>query len=161
MRVVSNETGCQIVANKEKRGERYRYLVTLGFNTVDARKLRDRSGKNIEIAIRQRRLNLQKIPTQERSESEKKNLAGVRRAQRETRTSREGKILSETDRADRFSLWSGFEGFPSDALNIIQAINDERGEDENDSFGYRMYYHIYVERMDIDEAERFTEERDT
>ncbi len=149
------------MARHEKRVERYNYLITLGFTASEARAMRDRSGGRIDAQLNERRKNLERTESVDRNERERQQLTRLRASRREGRVSRDGKILKQHDRQENFEMWSGFAGFPADMAAIAQDINDARGEDENDSFGYRQLYHMYVEREDMEEAKIITEERDT
>lgn len=144
----------------EVRRERYGELIRLGFTPKEARRLRDRSGDNIQAEIKQERRRIVKKSVSKRAPIEQRKLAAIReRDSRLTVTQRSQRLEPKTVRSKNFSKWSNKygEGFPADRQLEIEAFNERAGKSKYDKFGYRMYYYRYVERVPVGEAMIFAQ----
>lgn len=150
-------------SRKDIRIERYRYARSLGYNAEEARKYRDYSGERLQREVRQEEKRLADSELEDLSEPERLRLRRIREhRQRENREpERRGRIETEQDRLRNFKIWSKRKAFPSDIQALIDKINDEGGYDEYDSYGYRIYYHLYVKQRTAPDAVRMVETRDT
>lgn len=67
---------------------------------------------------------------------------------------------ADPQRLAQFQRWSSA-GFPNRRIGEIRRINISNGLDPNESYGFRVFYHRYVRRMEQVEAELEAERRDT
>ena len=138
------------------RKERYAKLRELGFSSKEALRLRDLSAINIQKVIVQRESNLKKVekPTEkqriqrERLDEERPRL----------RTSITG---TRNQRLTNFKRWSKAKRFPKEINDFITGQNVEAGKDILNSYGYRIFYHMYVNKLPEAEAIRRLEQNDT
>ena len=69
--------------------------------------------------------------------------------------------VSPQARLNQFRRWSRNQQFPNDVQEWIERHNLQSGRDINDSFGYRLFYHRYVEDLSAVEAFITAERHDT
>lgn len=142
------------------RKSRYNYFRELGYSSKEASRLRDRDPAK---SIPEERRKITKKPASKRTQQEKTILERTENKQIQV------DLGSSASRFDQFRRWSGWRrsgskfvkgrsSFPKRYLDHIREINDEAGFDFNSSFGYRVFYHEYVEGMDYYEAEQFVRE---
>lgn len=130
------------------RKARYDQLRALGYSSKDATKFRDRSADSIdtEIASRQKRITrkpVAKRTTQETFQYER--IREYRRERREQPTVSREPIESANARYENFSKWSSKRnGFPRRIQRYIADLNIAAGYDPLDSYGYRVFFHQYV-----------------
>lgn len=125
-----------MASRSELRRERYAELRKAGFSVKEAQKLRDNSTQTIQRRIRQRRT--EQIPEQF------PKVIGTR-----------------NQRLDDFRRWSKARRFPRIADDFISRANVDSGHDILDSYGYRLFYHMYVNKLPEAEAIRALEANDT
>jgi hypothetical protein len=132
-----------------KRYERYQELIRLGYSAKEARRLRDRSGENIDKQIVTTTRQLARIPAEDRSPQVQQRLRALRDRQRVTREQPEigrGRLESRARRIKNFSEWSKNRNFPAEVLRRINEINRKAGRRRGSDYGYRVWYHMYVNR---------------
>jgi hypothetical protein len=129
------------------RKARYDQLQALGYSSADASRLRDRSADSIDADIAARQKRISKKPAAKRTASESFQIERIREYRRERReqptVSREP-IESRESRLAQFSDWSVRRDFPPRIIRYIAEINHAAGNDELDSYGFRVFYHQYV-----------------
>lgn len=154
------------MANRnELRVSRYKYLTSLGYTAKQARRLRDLSTQNIVANITDRVTEARIVPFERRSQSQRKLLTGIEVSRSDsvvlTDRSELQRISRTSDRRELFSLYSKRRGFPVKYLKIIHQINKSVGLSLNNSYGYRVFYHEFVEGLNRSDARAITERRDT
>ena len=79
---------------------------------------------------------------------EARTTRGILEVTFERRTRRKDVFSFGGDPLDNYKRWSRKRyGFPDDVLDWIHTENEARGNDENHHFGFRYYYHRYVDRF--------------
>lgn len=148
-------------SRSERRQARYKYLRSLGFSSDDARRLRDKSGRNIEGEVKTERRRISRKSRTRRTQQEQERLDAIQLSSTPTLLeARERRIMSKADRWDNYSAWSKI-GFPPWALTRIEDYNRSRGLPRDDAFGYRRFYYWYVERIADFENEFFADRGDS
>jgi len=140
---------------KELRRVKYKDILARGFSTKDARALRDKSSTNIVKATNVRHTQIRRTSRENRTPQQSAQLTAIRihRATEQADPSRIGDIQSTGTREDQWSRWSSpSNDFPASIKNQIIAINRDSGKLPFDSFGYRMFYFMYVEGLDATDA---------
>lgn len=143
------------------RLSRYRYLRSLNFSPTEARRYRDYSNTKIEQQITSRQRTISHKPIKARSPAQSAQLTKIRESKKARIIEPTRPTETRQDRLDNFNRWSGTRRFPSDARRIIQSINLRFGKNPYNRFGYRVFYHRYVNGVSEFEAVRLTETRDT
>lgn len=145
-----------------RRKERYMILRGLGFSSEDARRLRDQSGENIQLEIRNERRRISRKSISRRSETEAQKLESIREEFRQTSPVARGRRLeSRRERYNNFSAWSSTQNFPPAAIARIRQFNSDAGLSRDDGYGYRRYYFVYVERLPANESAEFADRADS
>lgn len=144
-----------------RRKERYQYLISLGFSPIDARRLRDNSGRNIEVSVKRERRRISRKTVSRRTTAEQQRLDAIQLSTTTTLLeTRERRFMSRGDRYGNFSQWSST-GFPMWALERIRDYNRTRNLPRDDSFGHRRFYYWYVERIADFQNEIFADRGDS
>jgi hypothetical protein len=141
-----------------RRKTRYSELRALGYSARDARRLRDVGDTRRIIVKEQTVARISEIPARRRTPEERQLRRNIIREQR---VSVPTVRLSTTARLNRFRRWSRTRQFPTEIQEWIERQNLQSGRDLNDSFGYRLFYHRFVDDMSAVEAFITTERRDT
>lgn len=148
------------MARHELRQARYAYLKSLGFSPAEARRLRDRSADNIDATVARREQHLASVPQRRRTVDQRQQLRAIRTGRRvERREPAIGRGMRESRvvRQRNFDRWSGVNKFPSDIRRYISKINRDKQLQPLDSYGYRMFYHRYVNQFSEPEARQIVE----
>lgn len=152
-----------MASRSQRRQERYQLLRRLGYSATDARRLRDRSGDNIDTDISRTERRLARTPAEDRSEQTQARLRTIRDYKRERRTmpaEARSKVESRSQRVRNFREWSVSRDFPPGVVAEIQRINREAGFGPFNSYGFRVWYHMYVNReSEALSKRRFNSER--
>lgn len=150
-------------SRKDLRIERYKYARNLGYTPTQARQYRDYSKKRIDKVVREDESRLSQKSRGELSEGDRLRLQSIRseRDRERKEPERRGRTETEKDRLENFKYWSKRKAFPTDIQNLITKINVEAGYDEYESYGYRIYYWLYVKQRSAPESVRMVETRDT
>jgi len=119
------------------RSERYKQLRASGFTAKQARQRRDWTPRRITKAIAQkraaRRREIPSAPTTARQPTSGISPIDIRKA--------------------NFNRWTSNKiGFPVRYQKIIDAFNRKYKFDQDDDFGYRMFWRLYVYGIKEDEA---------
>jgi hypothetical protein len=142
------------------RQSRYAYLRSLGFSPTEARRLRDRSAGNIEGSVTEKETTIRAIPQRRRTQQQRTDLRAIREARTfrraEPATARGG-IETRIERQRNFNRWSGMKRFPRNIQRWISKTNRDEGLEPLDDFGYRMFYHRYVNQFRKPEAREIVE----
>ncbi len=141
-----------------RRKSRYSELRALGFSPKEARRLRDVGDERRIIVKEQAVARIESIPARRRTQQERQLRRNITREQR---VSVPTERLSQSARLNRFRRWSRDKQFPSEIQEWVERQNQTSGRDINDSFGYRLFFHRFVEDMSAVEAFITTERRDT
>jgi DNA-binding transcriptional MerR regulator len=154
---------------KAIRQARYKRFRDLGFTPQEARRLRDRSPqreRDVLFVERQR--------IEERQPERRQVIRQIERRIQELPAPEPPKRIRPTDRLDlpdsldfiprrlqgthssnlqNFRQWSNTNiGFPPDIQSFIWNINRRTGRLRNNSYGYRVFYRMYVQGRDLDDA---------
>lgn len=130
-------------SRKPLRVSRYQTLRSLGYTAAEARRLRDNSSAKIDSSITQRQEGLQRIPAKRRTRFEKVQLENIRQYRQQPVTSRTV-ISTSSSRLEQFREWTGKRDFPVDILRYISSINRSKGLGPRNSYGFRVFYHEFV-----------------
>lgn len=151
------------LASKERRLSRYHYLLDRGYRAVDARRLRDQSATNIRADVSRVERRITIIRPTERTVPEREQLSKIRRENRKIRQRPSDRQFIEprVTRLANFSRWSGERNFPTHIQRVVERINLDAGFDPFHSYGYRVFYHRYVNGVSEIEAISRVERRDT
>ena len=141
-----------------RRKSRYSELRALGYSPVDARRLRDVGDTRREIVKEQTVARIDAISVRRRTPEQRQLRRNIVRQQR---VSVPTVRLSHTARLNRFRRWSKNRQFPSEIQDWIERQNLQSGRDLNDSYGFRLFYHRFVDELSAVEAIIETERRDT
>lgn len=136
---------------QERRKERRRLLRQLGYSPAEADRLRDWSGQRIETNISTVERRLARVPVEDRSENVQQRLRAIRDHKRQRRidpAKTRGRLESRSERIRNFSEWSRIKQFPPDVQAKIIEINKRARKRPFafNSYGYRIYYHMYINR---------------
>lgn len=146
----------------EKRLERYRELRALGFSAEDARRLRDRSGRNIQLEVASEQRRISRKPQRARTPEETFRLRRIQdRNVSATRIQQEARLNTRRERWMRFSEWSKAGVFPRQYISRIRQINIRAGRDAYDGYGFRQFYFEYVERLSREESIELADRADS
>lgn len=150
----------------ELRVSRYSQLRVQGFSPTEARRLRDWKGTRITGEVERVERSIARVPVAQRTEAQSERLGSIRRFRRETRTREFQPIESRMDRKDNFARWTSDRRFPlaiqRQVLGAsIAEINRAAGFNPNNSYGFRLFYHRYVNGASEIEAIQQVERRDT
>ena len=136
----------------ERRKERYRHLILLGFSAKNARKFRDQSADHIRGFEDSERTRITEVRASKRSDEEKKIIREIRQSRRiENRVETGPRLKPKSERQDEFSQWTADRNFPSWADQFIAEQNEERGLDPLDSYGFRRFWHHYVDGIPVED----------
>jgi hypothetical protein len=144
------------------RRERYRLARELGYTSNQASKVRSFSSNNLQSDFQNKKLDIQAKPTRQRTQQERQQLRSITNYQQ--RTNREPQILAEIDsgfvREQNWSEWSSkIVNFPPSILRYIRRLNTDSGRLRNDHYGFRLFYYMYVENNNENEAEEVLADR--
>ncbi len=143
-------------APSTRRKSRYSELRALGYSAKDARRLRDVGDERRIIVKEQTVARIEKISARRRTPQERQLRRNITREQRvSVPTAR----LSRSARLNRFRRWSRDQQFPSDIQEWIERQNQTSGRDINSDWGYRLFYHRFVDGLSPVEAVILTTER--
>jgi hypothetical protein len=150
---------------QERRRINYSYYRQLGYSARDARRLRDISPTRTETVLRQTQRRITRKTPRRRTPQEIALLTNIRIVRREGRIRPDifapREIPEEIpediadfvrgvgngtreQRLDNFRRWSSREGFPPAILDFIMEINMQNNRPAMASFGFRVFYRIYV-----------------
>lgn len=152
--------------NAERR-ERYRYLRHLGYTPREAYKRRDWKTIRVEHSIRSKESYLRRKETLTPQQILQLNNLSKHRTQQWERqravqiATTVTPLKTKADRWLDFSRWSKRKQFPASFQQIIDEYNINNGLDIHNSFGYRVFYHRYVNKIPEIDAIIRTETRDT
>lgn len=157
-----------MATRREIRQQRYNYFRSLGYEAREARRLRDQGSARTDARILSDVERLQSRPQLSREESERlERLRSARRERTPTPIPEESRDVespreTQSRRRRNFQRWSQRNvGFPTDVLRRVQSINTSAGLDIHSSYGYRVFYHRYVNGESPVEAQLRAERRDT
>ena len=125
------------------RKSRYQTLRSLGYTAADARRLRDNRATKIDSSISTRQESLERIPSKRRTKFEKVQLQNIREYRKQTVASRTA-ISTRSTRLEQFRDWTSRREFPTDVLRYVAAINKTYGVGPRNSYGFRVFYHEFV-----------------
>lgn len=149
-------------ARKQLRKERYRHFLLLGFSTIEARRFRDHGSPSIERNVESERERIAKIRAPKRTELEQKKIRGIRAFnRRQPAVEFSGRNKTRSDRWEEFSSWTKNRNFPVWAMAYIQQKNADKDLDPLDSFGFRRFYHRYVQNRSEAQAAKFADRDDS
>ncbi len=156
------------IARKELRLSRYSQLRQQGFSPTEARRLRDWKGERITTEVTRVERRISRVRVAERTEAQTTRIEAIRDFRSRGRRDPDSfiPIDSRPARVARFAAWSGTRKFPR-GLQIrvlgrtIAQINVDAGLDPLDGFGYRLFYHRYVNGVSEIEARQRAETRDS
>ncbi len=151
------------MARIDIRRERYAYFRSLGFSSIQSRQFRDNSAARGTLEIQSELTRVRREPsTPDRTDRIRRLSTAPRQPATTPTRQRESSGETKSRRLQNFRRWSQRNvGFPSDLLTRIHDINTSAGFDVNSSYGFRVFYHRYVNGEGPDEAERHAEMRDT
>lgn len=147
----------------DQRRQSYQQFRSLGYTPKQSYQLRDRSLKrqNASIGATKGALQRKSAPTQ----ADTTRLELLRRHTLTQRPASQARGLAVPDsrpqRYRQFGIWSGKKQFPAQYARSIQRYNQDQGFDPNDSFGFRVFYHKFVDRWPEADAYRYAETHDT
>lgn len=139
----------------DKRRAKYNELRSLGLTPKEARTFRDRSSSRINSKLTEQRAKIESKPAKKRSPAEHQQLEKLEKRQKSGGRSPPTPEKLRNDRRADFSRWSGKQGFPDSILNKIAAINKAAGLPAKHSYGFRVFFHQYVD--DIEDEEEIDE----
>ena len=144
----------------ERRKASYNQIRSLGFTPDEARRMRDHTSYRVNQEIHEEGRRVEKVPVRRRTPVEKYKFREIRRYERwEAPFKREP---SRRERLANFQRWSRRNvGFPQDAQDWITRHNIQHRKDPLDSFGYRLFYHWYVNGKPEPEARDIADRNDT
>jgi hypothetical protein len=135
-------------SRSELRRTRYKQLRALGYSVAEARKLRDNKADKIDQNIASKQRRIARKPVAKRTVEETfqyERIREYRKQRREQPTVSREPIESANDRYENFSKWSSKRnGFPRRIQRYIADLNIAAGHDPLDSYGYRVFFHQYV-----------------
>lgn len=156
------------------RYAKYHRLLEMGYTPSQARQRRDWSNKRLQKSIAGIIGNLTKKETKQAiTPEESDRLLKLRSTTKKYVPPTEGptepprkrkvevlpSIKSRADRVADWSRWSSNKlGFPDNIQALIDEINKQHGYPAFASFGYRAYYHFYVNQIEESEALRLAEQ---
>ena len=145
----------------QKRIERYRELRALGYDSKTARRLRDASGKNIELFIGRDQRRISRKPIQTRTSSEAFRLRRIQNRYRtQTELQRKARLSTREERWQEFAEYSKSGIWPAEFRRRIREINRRAGfikDANNNKYGFRRFYYEYVERLSREESIELSE----
>lgn len=148
--------------NATLRKARYRQLRELGFSRKEATKLRDRKGERIERSIRGKETYLRRVPDTLRTEKQQSDYQRIGEYRKQKQSDQRLIRESREERLANFANWSSKHiGFPDSILAEIVQYNEDAGELEFAAYGFRKFYHKYVNGKTDKQAEALVERRDT
>lgn len=140
------------------RRRKYAELKALGYSPEETRRLRDNSTERIDAENVRTERRLSRIRTEDRSVEVQRRLRLIRdyrRSQRpEVQFREEGAGKSRPDRINDWREWSKNRSYPDFIQELAERINRSRGLDPFNDYGYRIAFHHYVNREDVDLAIR-------
>lgn len=147
----------------ELRKSRYSELRSIGYSPKEARRLRDWQGSRTQEHIIDRRATLEATPYSRRTKEQQSLLKNIRayHAKQAKEPERIVSISTRKDRLNQFRKWSKERNFPSTTQQWIIRENQARHKPPLASYGFRMFYHRYVNGVGSIEARRLIERRDT
>lgn len=149
-------------SRSDKRKERYRELRALRFTPDQARRLRDRSGKEIQLAIARERRRISRKPIQLRTADEHFRLQRMQdRQATATEMQRRARLETRQERWEKFSSYSKSGIWPREFRKRVREINRRAGLGPDDGYGYRRFYFEYVERLSLEESIEISERGDS
>lgn len=155
-------------ARNNRRQANYRYYIdVLGMTAKEARRLRDVAPTTGQTYVAREIGRIRREPEPQRTETERRKLerySEVEQALPQARDTRTGETPARqrARRLANFRMWSNKDvGFPSRLRARITAINIDAKRDPNASYGYRVFYHTYVNDKLPVEAQLQAERRDT
>lgn len=126
------------------RKARYSRLRALGFSRNEATRLRDQSEDSIETETDLKREQIESVPVRKRTPQQRESLRRINRYQSDG--SRRGELSPKQSRQAEFNQWSKAKAFPLWAQTQIDNFNTEAGYEDYSSYGYRVFFHMYVNR---------------
>lgn len=148
----------------ERRRQNYAYYKSLGYSTAEARRLRDVSPDKGFEEIQRTERRLGRIRAIDRSESVQMRLRAIRdeiRSRRRVGVDTD-QPASRVQRIEQFREWSDTrDGFPPNVQRQIERLNVDAGLSPFAAYGYRVFFHLYVNGLDLAEAREVVERRDT
>lgn len=149
-------------SRSDKRKERYRELRALRFTPEQARRLRDRSGKEIQLAIARERRHISRKPEYKRTAEEQFRLRRIQdRQSLGSEIQQQSRLDSRQERWEKFSEYSKSGKWPRQLRTRIREINSRAGLGPDDGYGYRRFYYEYVERLSLEESIQISERGDS
>lgn len=149
-------------SRSDKRKERYRELRALRFSPEQSRRLRDRSGKEIQLAIAREQRRISRKPVQLRTADESFRLKRIQdRQAAATEVQRRARLETRQERWEKFSEYSKSGIWPREFRKRIREINRRVGLGPDDGYGYRRFYYEYVERLSQEESIQISERGDS
>lgn len=149
-------------SRSDKRKERYRELRALRFSPEQSRRLRDRSGKEIQLAIAREQRRISRKPVQLRTAEESFRLKRIQdRQATATEVQRRTRLETRQERWEKFSEYSKSGVWPREFRKRIREINRKVGLGPDDGYGYRRFYYEYVERLSQEESIQISERGDS
>lgn len=138
------------------RKARYSRLRALGFSRNEATRLRDKSEDSIETETDIKREQIEATPVRKRTPQQRESLKRIEQYQSEP--SRRGELSPKRGRIQDFKEWSKAKAFPLWAQTQIDNFNDEANQPPESSYGYRVFYHMYVNRNGRSKADQKIDE---
>lgn len=133
-------------SRSDLRKERYKYMRSLGFSAVHARKYRDNKTENITKFVNSERVRITEIRSSQRSKSERTIIASIRRERRQVATVETApRLKPRRERLEDFKRWTGDRNFPDWAISYIAEHNQLAGFSPLNSYGFRRFYYRYVQ----------------
>lgn len=149
-------------SRSDKRKERYRELRALRFSPEQSRRLRDRSGKEIQLAIAREQRRISRKPEKLRTADESFRLKRIQdRQTTATEVLRRARLETRQERWEKFSDYSNSGIWPGEFRKRIREINRRSGFGPDDRYGYRRFYFEYVERLSQEESIDISERGDS
>jgi hypothetical protein len=149
-------------SRSDKRKERYREAKALGFSRTEATRLRDLSGKSLQREFSREARRISRKNIKDRSAAETFRLRRIQdRNASQDQIRLQSRLDSRRERWLKFSEWSKANKFPASQLKRIVNINTRNGLSPTDRFGYRMFYYLYVERLDDFDANQLADRGDS
>ena len=141
-----------VTENRAKlRATRYKHLRALGFSVADAAKYRDQSATHIVEFTEEETQRITEKKSNVRSKSEAEILRRARYARRSgAPPTMSPRLKPIQERVKDFSNWTR-DGFPDEALDYIKQVNKDQGLSPVDSYGYRRFWHMYVDNQPASE----------
>ena len=152
-----------MASKTELRKSRYAELRSIGYAPIEARRLRDWQGSRIQEHINDRRASIETIPYHRRTTDQQSSVKAIRayHAKQTKAPDRAIGLTTRRDRLNQFKQWSKKRDFPPDKLQWIIRENQARHKPPLASYGFRLFYHRYVDGIGSIEARRLVERRDT